>query len=301
MTYTVIAFYKFVHLNNIEEMRNPLRLFCLQNNIRGTILLGKEGINSTIAGTKEACEAVLSYLRSDPRLADLEHKESYALKMPFHHMKVKLKREIVTMGVDTVDPNACVGEYVEPKAWNELISDPDVLVVDTRNDYEFNVGHFKRAIDPKTKSFTQFPDYVKEHLKGCEHKKIAMYCTGGIRCEKATSYMLEQGYEHIYHLKGGILKYLEEVSLEESLWQGECFVFDQRVSVKQGLELGSYTLCYGCQNPVSYEDRQSTLYEKGVCCPQCHEQLSQEKRQRLKQRQHQVELCASRGERHIGY
>jgi UPF0176 protein len=243
---------------------------------------------------------VLAYLRSDPRLADLEHKESYDDHMPFYRMKVKLKREIVTMGVEGVDPNLRVGTYVKPQDWNALLNDPDVLLIDTRNDYEYGIGSFRGAVDPHTQSFREFPEYVRSHLDPTRQKKVAMFCTGGIRCEKASAFMLSEGFEEVYHLHGGILKYLEEVPPEESVWEGECFVFDNRVAVDHKLEKGRYDQCYGCRHPITEEDKVSDKYEKGVCCPLCYDRLTPDQKARFSERQKQIELAAQRGEVHVG-
>lgn len=298
--FVVSAFYKFVRLDDYKNMQAPLLELCLKHNIRGTVLLAQEGINSTIAGLREDMDSVLSYLRSLPGLQDLEHKESYAPSQPFHRMKVKLKKEIVTLKQPFVDPNKHVGHYVEPEDWNTLLQDPESILIDTRNDYEVEIGTFKGAINPNTHSFSEFPEFVNSFLSDKKNAKIVTWCTGGIRCEKATSYLLEQGFKNVYHLKGGILKYLENVPESESLWEGECFVFDQRVSVKHGLEVGSYKLCYGCQSPISKEDRMSSEYKMGVSCPKCYHKIDAAQRKRLENRQHQVELCAKRGEKHIG-
>lgn len=227
----VAAFYHFTELPDYESLRNPLKEFCDAHQLKGTILLAKEGINSTIAGSRDAIDALLEYLRKDPRLQNLEHKESYCQGVPFQRMKVRLKKEIVTLGVPDIDPRYRVGTYVEPKDWNELIADPDVIVIDTRNTYEVEFGTFKGAINPNLETFGEFPQYVQEQLNPEKHQKVAMFCTGGIRCEKASAYMLSQGFSEVYHLKGGILKYIEEVPKEESIWEGECFVFDDRVSI----------------------------------------------------------------------
>ncbi len=296
----VAALYKFATLEDYRELREPLLDECLAAGTRGTLLLAEEGINGTIAGSREGIDRVLAHLRSDPRLADLEHKESYDDHIPFYRMKVKLKREIVTMGVPGVDPNKRVGTYVKPKDWNDLIADPDVLLIDTRNDYEVEIGTFRGAIDPHTTTFREFPQYVREHFDPERHKKVAMFCTGGIRCEKASSFMLTEGFEHVYHLEGGILKYLEEVPEEESSWEGECFVFDNRVSVDHHLQQGSYDQCHGCRHPITEDDKRSPLYMKGVCCPGCHDTLSDEQKARFAERQKQVELAAARNEQHIG-
>ncbi len=287
MTFVVATFYKFVRFPDAAEMQPKLLDFCNSQNIRGTILLAEEGINSTIAGSRQAIDQVLAYLRSDARLVDLEHKESQADSMPFDRMKVRLKKEIVTLGVPEVDPNTQVGTYVEPQDWNVLISDPEVVVIDTRNQYEVNIGSFKGAKDPQTASFRQFPEYVQQHLDPARHKKVAMFCTGGIRCEKASSFMLSQGFQAVYHLKGGILKYLEEVPPEESLWQGECFVFDQRVAIQHGLELGTHEMCLSCGHPITDEDKTSPKYVLGISCPFCFDQLTPEKRRRQEARRQQ--------------
>ncbi len=252
----VAALYRFVTLDDYQERREPRLQFCLDNNVRGSLLLAAEGINGTIAGTRNEIDKVLEYLRSDARLANLDHKESYTDSQPFYRMKVKLKKEIVTMGVEGIDPNQVVGTYVKPTDWNAIISDPEVLLLDTRNDYEVDIGSFKGAVDPQTKTFREFPEYVREHYDPSRHKKVAMFCTGGIRCEKASAFMKKEGFEEVYHLEGGILKYLEEVPAQESLWQGQCFVFDNRVSVGHGLEPGQYELCHGCRRPIDEQDKQ---------------------------------------------
>lgn len=269
MPQVVSTFYKFVRLPDYAEKREPLLAYCLAQGIRGTILLAEEGINGTIAGSRSTIDQVLDFLRSDPRLADLETKESYTDSQVFDRMKVKLKKEIVTLGIPSVDPMETVGTYVKPENWNAVISDPEVIVIDVRNQFEVKVGTFEGAIDPQTASFRQFPEYVRSQLDPARHKKIAMFCTGGIRCEKASSYLLSQGFEQVYHLQGGILKYLEQVPPEESLWRGECFVFDQRVTVTEGIEDGSYEMCRACGHPISPEEQQSPQYQAGVSCPYC--------------------------------
>jgi UPF0176 protein len=289
MTQVVVTFYKFVRLPDFAEKRGSLLSYCQAQSIRGTILLAAEGINGTIAGSRQAIDSVLSFLRSDPRLADLEHKESYADSPPFERMKVRLKKEIVTLGLPEIDPNERVGTYVSPKEWNALISDPDVTIIDTRNDYEVSIGTFKGAQNPKTASFGQFPDYVRNHLDPTKHRKVALFCTGGIRCEKASSFMMAQGFKEVYHLKGGILKYLEEVPTEESLWQGECFVFDQRVALRHGLAEGTHEMCQSCGHPIAEFDKTSPHYQEGISCPYCFDCLSEEKRTRQEARQRQIE------------
>ncbi len=280
----VATLYKFVKLPDFAEKREPLLSYCQGQGIKGTILLAEEGINGTIAGSRQAIDSVLWFLRSDPRLADLEHKESYTETPPFERMKVRLKQEIVTLGLPEIDPNEQVGTYVTPEEWNNLISDPEVTVIDTRNDYEVNIGTFQGAENPQTASFREFPDYVRQHLDPTKHKKVALFCTGGIRCEKASSFMLAQGFAEVYHLKGGILKYLEKIPAQASLWQGECFVFDERVAVSHGLESGSYELCLSCGRPISEEDKLSPKYEPGISCAHCFDSLTDEKRARQQEK-----------------
>lgn len=296
----VAALYRFTQLSDYEAIREPLLSFCQSQAIKGTLLLASEGINGTVAGSRQAIDALIAYLKSDPRLAELGHKESFCDTMPFYRMKVKLKKEIVTMGVEGIDPNMVVGTYVKPQDWNALISDPDVTLVDTRNDYEYDIGTFKGALNPQTTSFREFPAYVAENLDPKKHKKVAMFCTGGIRCEKSTALLKEQGFEEVYHLQGGILQYLEDVPKEESLWEGECFVFDNRVAVNHALEKGSYDQCHGCRHPITEEDKLSERYLQGVACPRCFEQLSDEQMARFKERQKQIELAKQRHEEHIG-
>ena len=298
--YVVAALYKFVTLDDFEALREPLLDHCREAGTRGTLLLAREGINGTIAGSRDAIDSVLAYLRADPRLADIEHKESFDETMPFHRMKVKLKREIVTMGVEGIDPNTVVGTYVDPADWNALIADPEVVLIDTRNDYECDIGSFRGAIDPRTTNFREFPAYVRENLDPARQRKVAMFCTGGIRCEKASAFMLKEGFEEVYHLRGGILKYLEEVPAKDSAWEGECFVFDNRVSVDQDLNKGRYDQCYGCRHPITDDDKASGHYEKGVCCPHCFDTLSDDQKARFRERQKQVELARARGEAHVG-
>ncbi|QZZ18771.1 rhodanese-related sulfurtransferase [Leptothermofonsia sichuanensis E412] len=285
MPLIVATFYKFVKLQDFAEKQAPLLACCSQAGIKGTILLAAEGINGAIAGSREAVDAVLTFLRADPRLADLEHRESTAETFPFDRIKVRLKREIVTLGMPAIDPSQQVGTYVSPQDWNALISDPDVLTIDTRNDYEVSIGTFKGAQNPKTGSFRQFPEYVRHHLDPTKHKKIAMFCTGGIRCEKASALLLAQGFQEVYHLKGGILKYLEEIPPAESLWQGECFVFDQRVAVSHGLEAGTHEMCQSCGHPISEQNKNSPYYEAGISCPHCFADLTEAKRRRQLARQ----------------
>jgi UPF0176 protein len=302
--YLTAALYKFVSLPDFKDLQSPILEACKTHHIKGTLLLAEEGINGTIAGLPDDIHNVLNYLRTDPlfkgKFADLEHKESYADEHPFYRMKVKLKKEIVTLGVPGVSPTNKVGTYVKPEDWNALISDPEVLLIDTRNDYEVDIGTFIGAIAPKTTTFREFPEYVAQHFDKTKHKKVAMFCTGGIRCEKASSYMLDQGFAEVYHLQGGILKYLETVPEADSLWQGECFVFDQRVAVKHNLEVGEFDQCYACRHPLSPQEMKSEQYQPGISCPHCYDKVSEEKRTRLKERQKQVMLAKQRGKTHIG-
>ena len=296
----VAALYRFVTLDNFEALREPLLDFCKAHGVFGTLLLANEGINGTIASSREGIDAVIDYLRQDPRLAALDWKESFHDEIPFLRMKVKLKKEIVTMGVEGIDPNKVVGTYATPEQWNELIDDPEVVVIDTRNDYEVEIGTFKGALDPGTVTFREFPTWVRENLDPAKHKKVAMFCTGGIRCEKASSFMLQEGFEEVFHLQGGVLKYLEEMPVENTRWEGECFVFDNRVAVDHSLERGHYDQCYACRHPITEEDKLSPLYEAGVSCPRCHDAQTEEQHARFAERHKQVELAKARGERHVG-
>ncbi|WP_410497763.1 rhodanese-related sulfurtransferase [Chitinibacter sp. S2-10] len=296
----VCALYKFVTLENFAELRQPLLNQMNGNGIRGTLLLALEGINGTVAGTQEGIDALLAWLDKQPGLENIVVKFSYDDKMPFHRSKVKLKKEIVTMGVEGIDPRRVVGTYVKPKDWNALISDPDVVLVDTRNDYEVQIGTFKGAINPKTETFREFPDYVKKNLDPAKNKKVAMFCTGGIRCEKSTAYLKEQGFDEVYHLEGGILKYLEEVPEEQTMWEGECFVFDDRVAVNHKLEKGSFDQCHACRMPLTDEEKKSEQYILGACCPHCFGTHTPDQQQRFLERQKQVRLAQERGEAHIG-
>jgi UPF0176 protein len=297
---TITALYRFVALDGLTGLQAELRVFCIERGIKGTLLLAPEGINGTVAGSGEAVGALLDRLQSDPRFAGLEHKESFAEANPFARMKVRLKKEIVTLGVAGVEPNRKVGTYVEPAKWNELISRPDTIVIDTRNDYETAIGTFANAIDPGTTNFRDFPAWFDRNRERFGNApKFAMFCTGGIRCEKATAWLRQQGYDEVYHLKGGILKYLQEVPEEKSLWQGECFVFDDRVSVGHGLKPGPFDLCHACRMPISPEDRASPLFVPEVSCPQCHGRIAEKKKAALAERRKQVDLARVRGERHV--
>jgi len=298
--FIVAALYHFTKFDDPNALRPGLQNMCDTHGVKGSLLVAKEGINGTIAGERRGIDAVLSAIRALPGCSALEHKESVAQHMPFLRMKVKLKREIVTMGQPDVDPSLKVGHYVDAADWNELIQQEDVVVIDTRNDYEVALGTFKGAVDPKTKSFGEFPQWWSDNKDRFHNKRVAMFCTGGIRCEKSTNYLLSQGVEDVYHLKGGILKYLELVPETNSTWEGECFVFDSRVSVKHGLEEGKYDLCYACRMPLAPEDFDRPEYEKGVSCHQCIDQHDEDRRNRFRERQKQVTLAEQRGESHIG-
>jgi len=298
--FLVAALYKFAPLEPDATLQVDLKSVCEHQDVFGTLLLAREGINGTIAGPPDGVATVLARLRALPGFATLEHKESWAETQPFLRLKVRLKREIVTMGVTDIDPVDDVGTYVNPKEWNDLITAPDVVTIDTRNDYEVRIGQFEGAINPHTVSFREFPGWFRQFRESRPNARIAMYCTGGIRCEKATAFARMEGVNEVFHLKGGILKYLEEVPEDESRWQGECFVFDRRVAVKHGLEIGSHTLCHGCREPLAPEDLRSPDYVSGVSCPHCVEIRTPEQRERYAERRRQQELARTRGERHLG-
>ena len=298
--YLTAAFYQFVALPDFEARKAPLLALCEQRHVKGLILLALEGINSTIAGAEEDVRAVLAYLRADPLLADLPHKESWSDKPPFNRMKVRLKKEIVTMNVPGISPTLMAGTYIKPADWNALIADPDVVVVDTRNDYEVEIGSFTHAINPNLKTFAELPAWLDAHPQlnaatpSGQRPKVAMFCTGGIRCEKSTAYMRAQGFEEVFHLEGGILKYLETVPPEQSLWQGECFVFDERVSVGHGLVPGPHALCRACRQPLEAGATASPLFEAGVSCPRCHATTSEAQKNGARERQRQWERAKAR-------
>jgi UPF0176 protein len=298
--HAICALYKFTRLDDFETIQLPLKGFLDSLSVKGTLLLAREGINGTISGNQASLEKVLEYLQSDSRFLGLEYKFSYSKKTPFKRLKVKLKKEIVTMGLTEIDPTHSVGTYVKPKDWNKLINDPDVVLIDTRNNYEYEIGSFKGAVNPKTETFREFPSFTKNSLEKYRNKKIAMFCTGGIRCEKSTAYLKSKGYKDVFHLQGGILKYLEEVNEDESLWQGECFVFDDRVAVKHNLEQGQYDQCHACRFPITKEDTMHPHYEKGASCPRCFGTKNSNQMNRYREREKQVQLAKKRGEEHIG-
>ena len=285
----VTALYKFTPLDGLDSLRTAILDKCRSEGIVGSLLLAREGINGTIAGSDKGIANVLAFLKQNNRIGEFAHKESRADELPFKRMKVRLKKEIVTMGVNDIDPNRIVGTYVKPEDWNALISDPDVIVVDTRNDYEVEIGTFEGAIDPDIRTFREFPGWVRENGLLESGKQVAMFCTGGIRCEKSTAYLRQQGVEDVYHLEGGILKYLETIPEDKSLWHGECYVFDERVSVGHDLKPGPYDSCLGCGRPVSEEDKKSPLFERHVCCPRCHDGITPEQRARFEMRRDQLE------------
>ena len=298
--YLVCAFYKFVKLSDYKTLRPKLKELMHQHQVRGTILLAEEGINGTISGRAKDVGQVMDWLRTDARLINIDAKSSLHNEPPFLRTKVKLKKEIVSLGVPEANPTTHVGSYVEPKNWNDLISDPDVLLVDTRNEYEVQIGSFKGAINPAIKTFRDFPQYVETQLAPHKDKKIAMFCTGGIRCEKSTSLLKTRGFDQVYHLKGGILNYLDKVPIEKSLWQGECFVFDDRVAVDEHLKKGQYDQCHACRRPITKEDKLQPNYIAGVSCVHCVEHTTDEQKQRYTERQKQMQFALKRGQQHIG-
>ncbi len=298
--YTIAALYHFTQFPKPSALSPALIEVCSANAVKGTLLLAQEGINGTIAGPRAGIDKVLTHIRALPGCADLEWKEATSNDAPFGKMKVRLKKEIVTMGQPDVDPRASVGHYVEPQEWNDLIRSEDVVVIDTRNDYEVEIGTFEGAIDPKTESFREFPKWWEENKDRFHNKRVAMFCTGGIRCEKSTNYLLGQGVDDVYHLKGGILRYLEEVPEKDSTWEGECFVFDNRVSVGHGLVEGPHKLCHGCRRPILPEDVKRPEYEPGVSCHRCINETSEQDKSRFRERQKQIQLARKRGEEHMG-
>jgi len=302
--FLTVAFYHFVTLDKKTNIHEHVYNFCEANNIKGTILLADEGINGTISGKEKNIRNFLIFIKKEGLFngvfSKLEHKESWASKNPFYRMKVRLKKEIVALGVDGVSPTKNVGKYVKPEEWNNLISDPNTIIIDTRNHYEVDIGTFKNATNPNTSTFRELPSFIEENLDPKTPKKIAMFCTGGIRCEKATSLMLDKGFQDVYHLEGGILKYLETIDKDKSLWEGECFVFDQRVAVTHGLSEGKYDQCYACRHPLSPDEMNSSHYIKGISCPYCYNKLTNKKKSSVIERQKQIELAKLRGEDHIG-
>jgi UPF0176 protein len=303
-SYLTTTFYHFVKIEEYKKLQPVIQKFCDKSFIKGTILLASEGINGTLSADEKNINGFHHFIKNDERFKNkfknISHKESWAKKNPFYRMKVKLKKEIVTLGVEGISPTKKVGKYVKPDEWNELISDPDTIIIDTRNTYEVDIGSFKGAVNPKTKSFRELPQFLEKNIKKYKGKKIAMFCTGGIRCEKATSFLVEKGIENVFHLQGGILKYLEKISKEKSLWEGECFVFDQRVAVTHKLKEGKYNQCFACRHPLSPDEMLSEQYKKGTSCPYCYNKLSNKKKSSLLERQKQIDLSRIKGEEHIG-
>ncbi|MDA9623525.1 rhodanese-related sulfurtransferase [Rhodobiaceae bacterium] len=298
----VATFYKFFKVDDLVALQDQLYSICNKNNVMGTILIANEGVNGTISSKPREIEKTLISIQKDDRFSEIEIKYSSTNKQPFHKMRVRLKKEIVTIGLPEINPNKTVGTYVKPEQWNDVISDPDVILIDTRNKFEIKIGSFKNALDPRTTSFRDFPEWVKKFKqdKTNTNKKIAMYCTGGIRCEKASSLMKEEGFNEVYHLQGGILKYLEQVEKEKSLWKGECFVFDDRVCLTENLEVGSYKMCFACRMPITEDEINDDRYEEGISCLYCYDKTTEEKKERFESRQKQIELSKLRGEKHIG-
>ena len=298
----VATLYKFFKVDDLVALQDQLYEICNKNNVMGTILIANEGVNGTISAKPREIEKTLISIQKDDRFSEIEIKYSSANKQPFHKMRVRLKKEIVTIGLPEINPNKTVGTYVKPEEWNDIISDPDVILIDTRNKFEIKIGSFKNALDPRTTSFRDFPEWVKKFKqdKTNTNKKIAMYCTGGIRCEKASSLMKEEGFNEVYHLQGGILKYLEQVEKEKSLWEGECFVFDDRVCLTENLEVGSYKMCFACRMPITEDELNDDRYEEGISCLYCYDKTTKDKKERFESRQKQIELSKLRGEKHIG-
>jgi UPF0176 protein len=295
----VATFYKFTKLDDLASLQKSIETRCLENNVRGIVLIASEGINATIAGLRDEVLEVLHLLLEDPRLEGLTWKESKVKKQPFRKLRVRLKKEIVTMGVEGIDPERLTGSYVKPEEWNALINDPNVIVVDTRNDYEVEIGSFKNSINPNIVSFGELPQWLEDNIDVNEQPRVAMFCTGGIRCEKSTALLKEVGVKEVFHLEGGILKYLEQISEDQSLWEGQCFVFDERVSVGHGLEVGEYELCRACRTPIGEVEKASSSFREGVSCPRCYEQTTAEQKARFAERQKQIDLARQRGSQHL--
>jgi len=301
--FSVAALYKFSSINDPESLHNEIRIRLKSLSISGTILVGEEGINGTISGTNSNIKKAIAFIQSIKGFASLDIKYSKSPKNPFIRLKIKLKKEIVTIGDRSINPNKIVGDYVDPKNWNSLIDDKDTILIDTRNDYEYSIGTFKNAINPNTVKFREFPKWVKDQNfteDDKKNKKVAMFCTGGIRCEKASSLMMKDGFENVHHLKGGILNYFQSVKNEDSLWEGECFVFDDRVSVNQDLTVGTYDMCHGCRMPITEDDKKLKEYIKGVACPKCFNTTTEDQKARYMSRQKQVDLAKARNQKHIG-
>ena len=297
----ILSLYKFVEIKDTELLKERLLQKCKPLGIKGTFIISTEGINGTIAGSKASIDSIIEFLKNDRRFNDVECKYSYDYKIPFYRMKVKIKDELIPIGIKDLDPREKVGTYVKPADWNKLVEDLETLLIDVRNEYEIEIGTFRGALNPETESFREFPEFVRKNLDPEKHKKVALFCTGGIRCEKASSFMLGEGFSNVYHLKGGILRYLEEVPNEESTWEGECFVFDNRASVDHDLENGVYDLCHNCRYPVSPEDMKSKYYEKGISCPRCFNKITGNRRRSLEERNKQIGLAKQKNQQHLGF
>ena len=295
----VATFYKFTKLDELASLQKSIETRCIENNVRGIVLIANEGINATIAGSRDEVLGVLHFLLEDPRLDGLAWKESTVKKQPFRKLRVRLKKEIVTMGVEGIDPERLTGSYVKPEEWNALISDPNVILVDTRNDYEVEIGSFKNSINPNIVSFGELPQWLEDNIDVNEQPRVAMFCTGGIRCEKSTAYLKESNFENVFHLEGGILKYLEQIPEDQSLWEGQCFVFDERVSVGHGLEAGEYELCRACRTPIGEVEKAASSFREGVSCPRCYDKTTDEQKARFAERQKQIDLAKGRGTKHL--
>jgi len=301
--FQVAAFYKFTTLSKLENLQNSFYQFLFKQKIKGTILLATEGINGTVAGNKLAIDEFKKFLDKNNLLSPSDFKVSMSEKDPFPRLKVKIKNEIVSIGNDLANPQEIVGEYIEPQDWNNFISQEDVLVLDTRNTYEYSIGTFKNSVQPETTNFREFPEWVEQlqiSKKNNKDQKIAMFCTGGIRCEKASSFLKAKGFNNVHHLKGGILSYMEKIDESESLWEGECFVFDDRVALNHRLEVGSFDMCHGCRMPITDDDKLSAKYQKGISCPNCFDNKSPEQKRRYAERQKQIDLAKEKNQNHLG-
>ena len=294
MEQTVATFYQFAHLPDCLDWQKKLRTRCKKFNVLGTIILAEEGINATISSSVDGIEAIMDFIKEDPRFSNLTYRLSITPRQTFYRIRVAVRDEIVTLGDSSINPNEQVGKYVEPENWNDIITDPEITVIDTRNDYEIEIGSFKNAVDPDTQTFGQWDEYVEKKLSDHKEKKIAMFCTGGIRCEKASSHLIKKGFKEVYHLKGGILNYLEKIEPENSLWDGECFVFDHRVSVVHGLKDGNAKICFGCRWPLQEKDLESEKYEPGDCCPHCADKLDPVRRASLEERNRQIQIARNK-------
>jgi UPF0176 protein len=300
MEQTVATFYQFAHLPDCLDWQKKLRTRCKKFNVLGTIILAEEGINATISSSVDGIEAIMDFIKKDPRFTNLTYRLSITPRQTFYRIRVAVRDEIVTLGDSSINPNEQVGKYVEPENWNDIITDPEITVIDTRNDYEIEIGSFKNAVAPDTQTFGQWDEYVEKKLSDHKEKKIAMFCTGGIRCEKASSHLIKRGFKEVYHLKGGILNYLEKIEPENSLWDGECFVFDHRVSVVHGLKDGNAKICFGCRWPLQEKDLESEKYEPGVCCPHCADKLDPVRRASLEERNRQIQIARNKKRDHLG-